>query len=238
MKLSEKIASIGTDAFFGCSSLSSVVYAGDIAGWCGISGLGNIMTSDRELSVGGNTLSGKLVIPEGTGKISDYAFYGCGGITSVVLPEDIQEIGRYAFGACNALSAIEYAGDVSAWCGIEGLGNIMSSGRTLFIGGEEPAGELVIGGVGKIADHAFYGCKALTSVILSDGVTSVGSNAFYGCKALTSVILSDDVTFIGSNAFGDCGGLAAVYYKGTQESWDRISIGFANGDLTEVARYY
>lgn len=215
VKLSEKIASIGTDAFFGCSSLTSVVYAGDIAGWCGISGLGNIMTSDRELSVGGNTLSGKLVIPEGTGKISDYAFYGCGGITSVVLPEDIEEIGRDAFDACDALSAIEYAGDVSAWCGIEGLGNIMSSGRTLFIGGEEPAGELVIGGVGKIADHAFYGCKALTSVILSDGVTSVGSNAF-----------------------GDCGGLAAVYYKGTQESWDLISIGSANGDLTEAARYY
>ena len=45
--------------------------------------------------------------------------------------------------------------------------------------------------VTSIEDEAFYGCKELTSVEISNSVTSIGEKAFYGCTKLTNVHISD-----------------------------------------------
>lgn len=42
----------------------------------------------------------------------------------------------------------------------------------------------------SIRDHAFYGCKSLTSVIIGDSVTSIGSYAFRGCENLESIVIA------------------------------------------------
>ena len=61
-----------------------------------------------------------------------------------------------------------------------------------------------------VLDSAFYGCEAITDVILPDTVTSIERVAFYKCCNLKSIIIPDSVTSIGGAAFGDCTSLESI----------------------------
>ena len=69
-------------------------------------------------------------------------------------------------------------------------------------------------------------------------VTSIGSYAFEGCTSLASVTIGDSVTTIGEYAFYECTGLTDVYYTGTEEQWNAISIGAVNTALTNATIHY
>jgi hypothetical protein len=92
--------------------------------------------------------------------------------------------------------------------------------------------------VTSIGDSAFSYCYGLTSITIPDSVTSIGDSAFSYCYGLTSVVIGDSVTSIGKYAFYDCDSLNIVYYKGTTEEWNTISISSANSKLTDATRYY
>ena len=62
----------------------------------------------------------------------------------------------------------------------------------------------------SIGDYAFYKCKKLTSVTISDSVISIGKSAFYNCSSLASVTIPNNVTSIGSSAFEGCSSIASV----------------------------
>lgn len=92
--------------------------------------------------------------------------------------------------------------------------------------------------VTSIGDKAFYFCTSLTSVTIPNSVTSIGDDAFDLCTSLTSVTIPDSVTSIGDYAFLVCSSLTDVYYTGTQEEWNKISIGVYNDDLTNATIHY
>ena len=48
----------------------------------------------------------KIVIPESTTSIGNYAFYDCASLTSIVIPASVSEIGFGAFGGCEGLTSI------------------------------------------------------------------------------------------------------------------------------------
>ena len=62
--------------------------------------------------------------------------------------------------------------------------------------------------LGLIADEAFQGCTALTSIIIPENVQSIGARAFSGCTKITSMQLPTSVTAIGEEAFSGCTRLA------------------------------
>ena len=65
-------------------------------------------------------------------------------------------------------------------------------------------------GVTAIGSGAFYYCKNLIDVTISDSVLSVGSEAFQGCDSLIGMMIPDSVTTIGSRAFNGCDSLTSV----------------------------
>ena len=91
---------------------------------------------------------------------------------------------------------------------------------------------------GDIPGYAFRGCSSLTSITIGNNVTSIGDSAFYGCSSLASITIPDSVTSIDNFAFYDCSSLTSVFYKGTAEQWNTISISNGNSDLTSTTRYY
>ncbi len=62
--------------------------------------------------------------------------------------------------------------------------------------------------------------------------------AFYGCSRLNSVIISNNVISINDYAFGACYNLNNVYYLGTPDEWNNITILKYNYYLSNAARYY
>ena len=146
--------------------------------------------------------------------IGDGTFSSCAGLTSVIIPDSVTSIGDSAFNGCSGLTEIRYNGDLTGWCGINGLGNLMGYGKftkSLYIDGTKIEGDLVITeGIKSISSSAFSYCTGLTSVTIGNGVTSIGLSAFLGCNGLTSITIGNSVTSIGSYAFYWCRGLTSV----------------------------
>ena len=220
----DSVTSIGSSAFYGCTGLTSIYYTGDIAGWCGISGLNNIMSSPRTLYIDGNKVEGELIIPEGVTSIGDYTFAWCHGLTSVTIPDSVTSIDDYAFYNCSGLTSVTIPDSVtsigsSAFYNCSGLTSITipdsvtSIGSSAFNGCSGLTSITIGNSVTSIGDWAFHNCGGLTSITIPDSVTNIGSGAFRDCIGLTSVTIGNSVTSIGSYAFCDCYKLVEVYNK-------------------------
>ena len=98
--------------------------------------------------------------------ISDWAFNGCSGLTSVTIPDSVTSIGNYAFQDCTGLTSITIPDSVT------------DIGRGVFNGCSGLTSVTIGNGVTSIGDSAFSYCSGLTSVTIPDSVTSIGNFAF------------------------------------------------------------
>ena len=217
--IGNSVTSIGSNAFYDCRGLTSVYYTGDIAGWCVIDGLGNIVGNGRTLYIGGRTLEGELIIPDTVTEIKSYAFYNCAGLTSVTIPDSVTSIGSYAFSGCAGLASVTIPDSVT------------SIGGNAFSGCAGLTSVTIPDSVTGIRSYVFSGCAGLASVTIPDSVTSIGDNAFLGCTGLTSVTIGNSVKSIGYAAFAGCYKLVEVYNKSS------LSIRAGDSSYGEVGYY-
>ena len=102
---------IKTNAFSGCSSLTSIEIPNSVT------------------EIGGYAFEGcsgltSIEIPNSVTKIGGHAFSGCSGLTSIEIPNSVTEIGWYAFSGCSGLTSIEFFSNYigrSAFKDCEGL---------------------------------------------------------------------------------------------------------------------
>jgi hypothetical protein len=87
------VTSIGDQAFFGCTGLTSISIPQ------GVTSIGN-------WAFGGCPSLTGVSIPESVTSIGDGAFYSCPNLTTISLPQGIINIGSWAFGFCGSLIGI------------------------------------------------------------------------------------------------------------------------------------
>ncbi len=157
--------------------------------------------------------------------IGEGAFYGCSSLTSIVLPNSVTSIVESAFQGCTSLTSITIPDSVT------------SIGESAFADCSGLTSISIPDSVTSITNSAFYRCTSLTSITIPNSVTSIGICAFAGCTGLTSITIPDSVTSIGQQAFYNTS-LTDVYYTGTQEQWNAITIGSINTPLTSATKHY
>ena len=235
----DSVTSIGIGAFYGCSNLAEVRYTGDLASWCAISGLINLMAygnSTKFLYIDG-TLIAELVIPSSVTSIGEGAFAQCSGLTSVAIPSSVTSIGDNAFSNCNGLTSVTIGKGVKdigsgAFSSCSGLTSVTIPDSVTNIGSDafwECTGLTAVtitSSVTSIGSGVFGFCTGLTSITIPDSVTSIGEEAFHGCTGLTSVTIGSGVTSIGSGAFEGCTELTEIHYSGTRTQWNTIRVEF------------
>ena len=76
------------------------------------------------------------------------------------------------------------------------------------------------------------------TVRLPGDVSVIENEAFYNCTDMESVTIPASVMRIGRGAFYGCTHLTDVYYEGTAEDWNNITIDANNGPLTGANIYF
>ena len=197
------------------TSMPSGKYSGDIvipASFTYNNGSYSV-TSIGEFAFSGCGLLTSVEIPNSVTSIGRNAFDYCYNLTSVTIPNSVTSIGNFAFVSCTRLEKV-IVEDIAAWCNISfanDLANPLTNAHHLYSDANTEITDLVIpNSVTSIGNYVFCGCSGLTSVKIPNSVTSIGNSAFYQCSGLTSVEIPNNVTSIGDIAFCECSGLYSV----------------------------
>ncbi|MBQ9481501.1 MAG: leucine-rich repeat protein [Clostridia bacterium] len=166
---------IGSGTFMGCRSLTSVTIGNGVTSigdyvFMGCRSLTSIYVNENNQtykSIDGNLYSkdGKTLIKYAIGKtdisftirdsvtnISDDAFAGCTGLTSITIPDVVTSIGDHAFDDCSSLTSVT-------------IGNgVRRIGSGTFMGCRSLTSVTIGNGVTSIGNSAFLYCTNLKNI--------------------------------------------------------------------------
>ena len=184
-KIKENTKVICNDAFWGCTSLSSIVIPDSV-------------TNIGERAFSSCTSLSSIVIPDSVTDIGESAFSSCTSLSGVVIPNSVKSIGESAFSSCTSLSGIVIPNSVK------------SIGYRMFSSCTSLSSIVIPNSVTSIGDSAFWDCTSLFSIIIPDSVTSIGSCAFSNCSSLSNIVIPASVTNMDGNPFLYWNGILTV----------------------------
>ena len=229
------VTSIGSFAFRGCSSLTSVTIGNSVTSigsyaFYDCSSLASITIPNSVASIGGwafgycSSLT-SITIPDGVTSIGDSAFFGCSSLTSITIPNSVTSIGDSAFRYCTSLTSITIPDSVT------------SIGSDAFSYCDSLTSITIPNSVTSIGEYTFSGCSSLKSITIPNSVTSIGDDAFWHCSSLTSITIPNSVTSIGYRAFDNCDKLNQINVDTANTKFSSVNGVLFNKDKTELIRY-
>ncbi len=86
-----------------------------------------------------------------------------------------------------------------------------------FSGNTAITSVIMIGGVELVGHRAFSGCTSLEEAVLAGCTREIGTYCFEGCHSLSSLYLGDGFRRFGSSAFNGCTSLRDIYFSGSED---------------------
>ena len=213
INLPNSVTTIGESAFYNCESLTSITIPDGVT-----------IINDNTFDYCPNLT--RVTIPDSVTTIGNNAFTNCYSLIDISIPNSVTAIGGGAFNYCESLTSISIPNGVTEIC------------SNTFYHCSNLVDVTIPDSVTTIGNNAFLDCDSLINIAIGNGVTNIDGMAFYTCDKLTNVIIPHSVTNIGDAAFGECPNLTDIYYYGTEEDWNNISIGEDNEYLTNATIHY
>lgn len=188
--------------------------------------MNNNSSSNKNLYLNNEPIT-SLIISDEVTIIPSYAFYKCNNLTSVTISNSVTSINDYAFCDCRGLTNVLIG---------NGVTNIDAYA---FANCSSLIDIIIPNSVTNMNVGSFDDCRSLTNVIIGNGITNIPHGCFSHCNSLISIVIPDTVTNIVDYAFQGCNRLKTVFYAGTEEQWETISISSSdNSSLTNATIIY
>ncbi len=179
----KSVRTIGSKAFLGCESLTSITINGFIT------------------EIGSSTFYGcsklkHIDLPSTLKSIRHWAFMNCVELSALEIPMSVNYIENGAFDNCVGLKEV-YIADLSSWCSINFCGetsNPLFYAHHLFLNGYEVNKLVIPVSVHTISDYSFVSCDEICVVCIHKNVTDISIKAFEGCQSLEYFDVNEENT--------------------------------------------
>ncbi len=185
------VTSIGYQAFYNCSSLTSVT-------------IGNSVTSIGEQAFNSCSSLTSITIPNSVTSIGQNAFGWCSSLTSVTIPNSVTSIGDWAFNACSSLTSIDIPNSVTSIG--EGAFSYCISLTSVTLPQNATIDNTAFNNVGTgiFIDSVVYSIPTVSLAIGFNNFTNVGFTAFYlGDNVYQNPVTDMKVSYCDTNKSGD-----------------------------------
>ncbi len=190
------------------------------------------VTTISESSFEGCNLLTSIKIPDSVTSIKTCAFENCSLLTEVIVPDSVEEIGVSVFEGTpfleNQTSDVKYAGKCVIKCSEDATKAELKSdtigiASCAFIGCDSLTEIIIPDSVRVIGEQAFA-FSSIKSIVIPNGVTSIEGATFAYCESLKEITIPASVKNIGYDVFNYCRLLKDVYFQGSEEEWNNITI--------------
>lgn len=189
------VTTIGSNAFYDCSYLTSV-------------NIPNSITSIGDWAFASCSRLTSVTIPNSVTSIGSHAFRN-DGLTSIIIPNNVTSIGEWAFTACRNLTTVVIGNKVTA----------IYNGT--FSGCWDLTSVTIGKSVASITTYAFEGCNSLNTVISKiEEPFTFGTNAFSGISSTCTLSIPYGTT----DAYISAGWTTSIFNGGIIEMPDLQSV--------------
>ena len=194
------VTSIGNNAFYECSSLTSITIPSSV-------------TSIGDLAFFDCSSITFIAIPNSVTSIGQLAFSDCSSLASITIPNSVTSIGHGFSNGCDLVTSMVVETGNACYDSRESCNAIIKTATNTLIAGCQST--VIPNSVTSIGNEAFKFYTSLTSIIIPNSIMSIGLDAFMGCSSLASLTIPNSVTSIGGWAFWYCTSLNTIHVEAT-----------------------
>ncbi len=210
--------SIGDWAFLGCKNLTNI-FVDSFNKYYSSDEYGVLFNKDKTILIQypiGNTRN-NYVVSSTVKTIEPSAFFNCLNLETIMVNINNKNYSNDRYGV---------------------LFNKDQTTLIAYPAGNSRTSYIIPKSVTKITYEAFYNCVNLNNIAIPESISTIEYGQFENCTNLTTITIPKGVTKIDEYAFNNCTSLKDVYYSGTKDEWDDISICSYNSYLEKATIHY